>query len=92
MLSLIFVVSTVGADRDSEEYRLLKSWGMQFDTLGKLRFRPEKNIASKHSPWKPDLSAYRSIDSTQVRSEMLKPLVISSRNRPQPEKAINPNQ
>lgn len=83
---VIFLPWAILADQDSEESRLLKSWGMQFDTQGKLRFQPVKK-PSKYSPWKPDLSAYQQIKSTQTSTEMLKPLVISSRNRAPVENA-----
>jgi len=83
LLTLNVVWSTVQADRDSDEYRLLKTWGMQFDTQGKLRFRPEENKTSQYNPWNPDLSAYQSINANQEKPEILQPLVISSRNQPQ---------
>lgn len=88
-LLLILLATTVQADRDSEEYRLLKSWGIQFDEQGKLRFRLDEGKTSPYHPWNPDLSAYQAIDALQARPEILKPLIISSRDRPLPEKEHN---
>ena len=88
-LLLLLLATTVLADRDSEEYRLLKSWGIQFDAQGKLRFKPDEKKPTPYHPWKPDLSAYQALDAIQTRPEILKPLIISSRARPLPEKEHN---
>ena len=76
-----FVPSLV-ADPDSDENRLLKSWGFQFNTQGKLIFNiaPVKN--QQYLPWNPDLSDYRSMTPVKNPPKTIDPLVISSKSKP----------
>ena len=77
-LLLIFALP-LNADKNVEAYRLLKSWGMQFDASGKLHFRSQKDKADPSAErWNPDVSAFQS-NKPQPVGETLQPLIISSK-------------
>ena len=85
-MKLIFLTIILGlltaplfADQDVEEYRLLKSWGLEFNAEGILRFRDPVQNESHYNPWKPDLKKYQTrLSATQSNTE-IDPLVISSK-------------
>ena len=57
---LMFVFCPLVADQDAEAYRLLKSWGMQYDSKGNLHFRPQQKTADTGAkPWKPEIPVYQ---------------------------------
>lgn len=87
ILSLVTLFSQVQADNDSEEFRLLRSWGLQFDVNGELRFQPGKENA-QISRWSPDLSAYQVERKSRPEQIKLDPLVFSARNQPQASETI----
>jgi len=78
---LILLTSVVCADRVSEENRLLKSWGLKFNTQGKLKLRSVQSERKTYQPWSPDLSVYQSLQTKQPEQEVLIPLVITSRQK-----------
>lgn len=69
------------ADQVVKENNLLKSWGLQLNTQGQLKFRVLNKNSLKYKPWNPDLSVYHSISSGQTEHETLEPLVISSKQK-----------
>ncbi len=72
----------LAADTDAEEYRLLKSWGMQFDAKGMLRIRPGLvSEVPQAEPWQPDMSMYKA-QPQSGDDQALEPLVISSKHKP----------
>jgi hypothetical protein len=81
ILSLIFTPGFACADQVSEENRLLKSWGLKFNTQGRLMFRGEQTPPQTYQAWKPDISAYQSLESSPPVQESLQPLVISSKQK-----------
>ncbi|MCP4075137.1 MAG: hypothetical protein GY744_03005 [Gammaproteobacteria bacterium] len=74
--------SSLIADQNSDENRLLKSWGFQFNTQGKLIFSiaPQKN--QQYLPWSPDLSSYKPVNPAKNPPKTIDPLVISSKSKP----------
>lgn len=76
---LFFSALPLQADKDAEAYRLLKSWGMQFDASGKLHFRSQQDkVGPSSERWNPDISAFQS-SKPQPVEESLQPLIISSK-------------
>ena len=76
---LLFFALPLKADKDAEAYRLLKSWGMQFDASGKLHFRSQQEKTEPSAErWNPDVSAFQS-NKLQPVGETLQPLIISSK-------------
>jgi len=82
LLGCFCFASSLTADQHSAENRLLKSWGFQFDTQGKLIFNsaPQKN--QQYLPWSPDLSNYQSMTPVKNPPKTIDPLVISSKSKP----------
>jgi len=78
---LIFLTSVACADRVSEENRLLKSWGLKFNSQGKLKFRSVQSERKTYQAWSPDLSVYQLLQTKQTEQEVLTPLVITSRQK-----------
>lgn len=64
-----------------EEKALIKSWGLQLDSNGNLRFtaseKPTKLVKER---WSPDLSAYQPKAQTGQRDDSIAPLVVSTKN------------
>lgn len=76
---LCCVVPQLAAADDGEAYRLLKSWGMQFDAGGQLHFKPEQPLSTEtQQPWQPDLSGYLA-EQTTAGVPPLEPVIIRTR-------------
>ena len=79
---LLLVSALAVADDQTETYRLLKSWGLQFDVNGRLNVLPrEDDETEEYQPWRPDLSELTSAKPQIDRSDALQPVVISSRQK-----------
>ena len=67
------------ADGDAEAYRLLKSWGMQFNADGRLYFHASaESEPTVESSWNPDVSSYET-NPPEHTQHPLQPVIISSR-------------
>ena len=67
------------ADKDSDEYRLLKSWGLEFNAKGQLRFREGNAESSEYQSWKPELTRFQSEPLLKKNQVDIEPLIISSK-------------
>jgi hypothetical protein len=76
-LAAALFMSSLSADPDFDEMRLLESWGLRSDDQGKLNFYATQKLPSNYQPWQPDLSAYQ-LDEQQKAASQLTPLVIGS--------------
>ena len=72
------------ADQHSDESRLLKKWGFQFNAKGLLMFNLAPQEARKYRPWNPDLSNYLAFTPEVNSPKTLDPLIISSKNKNTP--------
>ncbi len=81
-LTFFCFASSLTADQNSDENRLLKSWGFQFNTQGKLIFNTDPVKNQQYLPWSPDLSDYRSMTPVKNPPKTIDPLVISSKSKP----------
>ena len=71
--------SMVSADKDAEEYRLLKSWGLEFNAKGQLRFRESNAESSEYQSWKPELNRFLDEPRLKKNHVDIEPLIISSK-------------
>ena len=81
LLSAVLMAPVLMADQHSDENRLLKSWGFQFNTSGKLIFKAGSEMDTEYQPWSPDLSNYQVLELEKNSQKILEPLVISSKNK-----------
>lgn len=81
LTSLIMMSTAVLADKDSDETRLLKSWGFQFNSTGQLVFNAVKKVEPAYQPWSPEIPDYQLTEQQAFPSKILQPLVISSKNK-----------
>lgn len=64
-----------------QEKALIKSWGLQLDSSGYLRFTAsEKPAKFARERWNPDLSAYQPKAQVSQRDDSIAPLVVSAKN------------
>ena len=80
-LSTLLVVSTLNADQHSDENRLLKSWGFQFNAQGRLIFKSENKKQPEYQPWSPEQLNFQLTEPGKNPAKVLQPLVISSKNK-----------
>ena len=80
-LSTLLLASTLIADQHSDENRLLKSWGFEFNTQGLLIFQSDNKQDSGYQPWSPDISGYQLTEPEKIPAKIQQPLVISSKNK-----------
>ncbi len=82
ILACFCFISSLSADQHSDENRLLKSWGFQFNTQGKLIFNTAPQGDQQYLPWSPDLSNYQSMTPKINPPKAIDPLIISSKSKP----------
>jgi len=80
-LSALLVAPMLTADQHSDENRLLKSWGFQFNTQGQLIFKSTNMKQSEYQPWNPELLNIESSEPEKNSAIILQPLVLSSKNK-----------
>lgn len=81
LLMPIFWLGIAQADQVTEENRLLKSWGLKFNTRGLLKFRGDNQPSTEYRPWQPEFSVYLLNKNTASDQDMMPPLVISSKQK-----------
>ncbi len=69
------------ADQDSDENRLLKSWGFKFNAQGKLLFKAGDVPVKEYKPWNPEFSGFKASELQTNQNKIIDPLVISSKNK-----------
>lgn len=69
----------VSADKDADEYRLLKSWGLEFNAKGQLRFREGNAESPEYQSWEPELTRFQTEALLKKENVEIEPLVISSK-------------
>lgn len=81
LTSLLLMSTVVLADKDSDETRLLKSWGFQFNSTGQLVFNAVNKVEPTYQPWSPEIPDNQLTEPQAFPSKILQPLVISSKNK-----------
>ena len=83
LLIILLFSSKTMANAETEELRLLKSWGLKFNAQGLLRFNQSLRQQTVVKPWSPDLSAYHAILNGDKKQHQINPVVISAREKPE---------
>ncbi len=78
-LSIFMMTPVVMSDDDSDETKLLKSWGFEFNSKGLLVFTEQQPVV-EYSHWKHDSVVTRNVELADNQNKTLEPLVISSKN------------
>jgi len=83
LLLLLLISPFLLADKDSDENRLLKSWGFQFDAQGILVFNAISEVEGKsdYQPWNPDFTGSRVTQPYITPPQILDPLIIGSKDK-----------